>query len=77
MGCLLVYSGMGCLRGTADPAAREISCADAGVVSGLNTLSMTAYNAVDESLHSEPLTFIFVDTAPAAPGNVRVIVSIP
>lgn len=71
-----IYKGA-IVAGTASPDARETSCADAGVVIGLNTLSATAYNAAGESLHSDPVTFVFVDTAPAGPGNVRIVVSIP
>lgn len=65
------------VSGTALPSAREMTCSSAGVLPGANTMTATAYNAVDESEHSNAISFVFVDSAPGTPSNVRVVVSIP
>jgi len=60
----------------ADPAAREVSFADAGIAAGSYTFSMSAYNAVDESEQSNSLSATIVDGAPPAPTLLRIQVTL-
>ena len=61
-----IYQG-GIQTGTAPAAARNILCADAGLLPGNGPITATAYNADGESPHSAPATFNFV-----APGTVTI-----
>lgn len=51
-----------------------VPCADFFMEDGRNTLKVTAYNAADESLRSNPLTFVYVTSAPDAPTVLRMII---
>jgi len=60
----------------ADPSAREVSFADAGVAAGTYVFTLTAYNTVDESAPSDQLGATVVDGAPPAPTLLRIEVTI-
>jgi hypothetical protein len=54
---------------------RGVSCADVALTQGAHVAEVSAYNAVDESGRSDPLAFVYVETAPGAPQSLRLVVS--
>jgi len=64
-------------RLTVPKAAQTATCAAIGLTFGAHVLEATARNAVGESAKSNPLSIVFVDSAPGAPTNVRIMMSFP
>ena len=58
-----------------DKAAQTATCAALALQQGQRTIEATAFNSAGESERSDPLSFVFVDSAPGKPGNVRIVVS--
>ncbi len=57
------------------PEARGATCAELGVIPGLNTLTVEAFNALGESAPSNTLTFYIVESAPTtAPTALRLVI---
>jgi hypothetical protein len=60
------------------PKTQQIAtCAAAGLTIGAHVIEATAKNAVGESAKSNAVNIVFVDTAPGAPTNVRIVVTYP
>jgi hypothetical protein len=71
-----LYDGATLVHEIADPTARQVSFADAGLDAGTYVLTLTAYNAIDESVPSNPLDATIVDGAPPAPTLFRIEITI-
>ena len=71
-----LYADGAVVHEIADPTAREVSFVNAGLAAGSYTLSMSAYNAVDESEQSNSLSATIVDGAPPAPTLLRIQVTL-
>jgi hypothetical protein len=55
---------------------QQVTCSEIGMTEGERTLAVTAKNAVAESLPSNALTVSYVESGPAPPTTLRVVVSI-
>ena len=56
---------------------QQVSCAALTLQQGRRVLEASAYNAIGESAKSDPLSIVFVDSAPGKPANIRIVVSLP
>ena len=55
---------------------QQATCSDLGMDEGERTIYVTAKNAVAESAPSNALTVSYVESGPAAPATLRVVVSV-